>query len=1101
MVLSGHAVLSADDSGYLSEVKPLLKTHCWSCHGPLKQEGGLRLDTAALAAKGGDSGPGLIPGNAAGSLILKRINADPDERMPPEGDPLSAKQISLLRSWVNRGAAGPIDESPQANPVDHWAFQPLSPPILSGGRHPIDELLDRRLEPLDLRMADPASATTLVRRAFLDLHGLPPTPADLQTWVPRLARDSSSRAESYNKLVRELLENSRYGERWAQHWLDVVRYADTHGYEVNTPRPNAWPYRDYVIRAFNEDRAYDQFIRDQLIGDLTGQDAGTGFMVAAAALLPGQIGADEASKRQARQDELDEIIIGTSATFLGLTVGCARCHDHKFDPISQKDYYAFQAFFAGVRYGDRPLKGFDVQEKLREADALEDEIRELQAALKPFELPAADGRTLIIDDEDPDRVTLLQKKNGHGVNPAGIARGYRDDRGDAHRYGNLSRSRYTWWDNVPGQDVFTWNPSVPGTFHLWVSWGVHGSGVHTRDARYVLDLDGDLETRDDQREIARADQYYFEGQTEGVTEKQPLWSGLARAGTHRLTKNSRIVLRGGDTETGITADVIVLQETRDTNVPQPRLPHLRDPVSPLRNVERFAPVQARYVRFTSLQTSENNRYEPCLDELEIYSTGPQGRNVALARHGAIPTSSGNYANAGKHQLKHINDGQYGNSYSWISNEKGRGWVQLELPETETIDRIEWARDREGKFGDRLPVEYRIEVSVDADTWRIVAGSGDRVPFGLPHDDFSNLARQTVQESGVDVAAVAARLTELRSKQAGLRKPQMGFCGTFQAPSKTFVLNRGDPEQPLEEIAPHIPVSLSSVMLKAEASDSVRRRALANWIASPQNPLTARVMVNRIWQAHFGAGIVDTPSDFGLNGAPPSHPELLDWLAAEFIRSGWSVHQLHTVIMSSRAYQQATSQSADEGRADPAVIDADNRLLWKFPTRRLEAEAIRDSVLAVCGELNPQMGGPGFNFFTSRGGLSGFPPVEKFTAAEKRRMIYAHRIRMEPIPIFGAFDCPDAGLPAPRRSQSTTAIQALNLFNSGFMLDQAQVFARRVEREHPDSPGDQIRRAFRLALGRLPSELEYEASSQTAASHGLQTVCRALLNSSEFLFLP
>lgn len=1098
-VVFSAAIFAADGPDYVSDIKPLLKTHCWSCHGPLRQEGGLRLDTAALAIRGGDSGAAVVAGNAAGSTIIQRITAAAEERMPPESDPLTNEQISLLTKWINSGAKAPAGEKAQANPRDHWAFQPVTPKQLRGGQHPVDEFLTRALSRHKLQFSDPAEPVTLIRRVFMDLHGLPPTPQQIATWTPLLAADHPERDSNYQKLIRQLLSNTRYGERWAQHWLDVVRYADTHGYEVNTPRPNAWPYRDYVIRAFNEDRPFDQFIRDQLTGDKTGQDAATGFMVAAAALLPGQIGADEASKRLARQDELDEIIVGTSATFLGLTVGCARCHDHKFDPISQKDYYAFQAFFAGVRYGDRPLRGFDSQENLRKAEKLDQEIKTLQTVLKPFELSAAAGRTLIIDDEDLDRVSLLQTKNGHGVNPAGAGRGYRDDLGDTARYGNLSRSRYTWWDNVPGQDVFTWNPSAAGTFHIWISWGVHGSGVHTRDAGYVLDLDGDLDTRDDQKEIARADQYYFVGQTEGVSERKPLWSGFASAGTHSLGPDSRIVLRGGDTKTGITADVIVLQEAA-AGSPQPALPRLRDPVSPLQNVEQFAPVKARYVRFTSFHTNENDRYEPCIDELEVYSAGPESRNVAHVSEGTVPTSSGNYSNTGKHQLKHINDGRYGNSFSWISNQKGRGWVQLEFTDVQTIERIEWARDREGKFGDRLAINYRIEVSIDGKQWQAVAGSQDRVPFGMPHDRYRNLARQVPESQGVDIAASAARLTKIKSEQAELRKPQMGFCGTFQAPAKTFVLNRGDPEQPLEEIAPHVPVSLSRVTLDLQAPDLDRRLALAKWISSPTNPLTARVMVNRIWQAHFGVGLVDTPSDFGLNGSRPTHPELLDWLASEFVSHNWSVHHLHNVIMSSNAYQQSSSRLAG-GANDPAVIDADNRLLWKFPSRRLEAEAIRDSILEVCGELNSQRGGPGFNFFTSRGGLSGFPPVQKFTAAEKRRMIYAHRIRMEPIPIFGAFDCPDAGLPAPRRSQSTTAIQALNLFNSDFMVDQATVFSKRVIKEHPDSLHEQIQRAFHLSLGRGPTDVELQASASTAETHGMQTVCRALLNSSEFLFLP
>ncbi|MEM7557796.1 MAG: DUF1553 domain-containing protein [Planctomycetota bacterium] len=322
-------------------------------------------------------------------------------------------------------------------------------------------------------------------------------------------------------------------------------------------------------------------------------------------------------------------------------------------------------------------------------------------------------------------------------------------------------------------------------------------------------------------------------------------------------------------------------------------------------------------------------------------------------------------------------------------------------------------------------------------------------------------------------------------------------------------------------------------MPTETADRDRRRVLADWIASGDNPLTARVMVNRIWQYHFGIGLVETSSDFGLNGSRPSHPELLDWLAKEFIASGWSVKHLHRIILASGTYQQASALSQEQA-IQGARVDGDNRLLWRFPSRRLEAEAIRDCVLQVSGKLNLAMGGAGFDFFQSRGGLSGFPPVEDFGAKQLKRMIYAHKIRMEQVPVFGAFDCPDAGLPAPRRSQSTTAIQALSLFNSKFILDQSQAFASRISLDtlplaeasnaptvtlplaggSDDSPGralpssefrsprlNPIQLAFLHALGRLPTSAELTSASEVVDTHGLPTLCRVLFNSNEFLYLP
>ncbi|MBD3675437.1 MAG: DUF1553 domain-containing protein [Planctomycetaceae bacterium] len=1087
------SALAKETVDYTRDVKPIFARKCYACHGALKQESSLRLDTVPLMKRGGDSGPALKSNSLDESLLWQRVSSREEyERMPPEGEPLSDREQQLVKQWILAGANSPADEQPQTDPTQHWSFQPLQtiePP--AGDGHPLDRFITRKLESTGLKLSPPTDNTTLVRRLYLDLHGLPPSPEDLELWSKKVETPAGRR-----ELIDHLLDSPRYGERIAQFWLDLVRYADTHGFEVNTPRPNAWPYRDYVIQAFNDDKPYNQFIKEQLAGDRFDADEATGFLVAAAVLLPGQIGKDDASKRLARQDALDEMIVGTGASFLGLTIGCARCHDHKFDPVDQEDYYALQAFFAGVEYGDRPIKDENYRQKLAEAESLSPRIEELETRLVSAQPRAFAGETLIIDDEDLERVTILKPKNGHGTNPDGTQRGYKNDPGDLDRMPNLSEGRYTWWDNNPGEDVFTWNPSTKGRFRVWISWGVHGSGVHTRDARYVLDRDGNLETKDDQTEIARADQYYFKGQTEGESEQKPRWSGLLDAGVHEFEEDSRLILRGGDTGTGITADVLVMQEELTTSQPVGQLPKLRTPVQFDRNTESFPPTEARFVRFTTFETTNNNRYEPCLDELEVFTSGPKPINVALADNGTVPTSSGNYSNTGRHQLKHINDGNYGNEKSWISSEKGGGWVQLEFPATETIDRIVWGRDRNGKYQDRLPVNYAIDVSVNGKTWTTVARSEDRLPPGTPYSETNLAVWNAPAEERDKLRDTIETVKQLRQRQETLRQPKLVYAGQFREPDDTHLLNRGDPEQPLEPVNPHVPQVLSEVSLSADAEESERRLALANWIASPENPLTARVMVNRLWQMHFGRGIVETPSDFGMNGARPTHPELLDWLANRFIESGWSVKEMHRLILTSRTYQQSSRIQEHAQK-----IDADSRLLWRFPTRRLEAEAIRDSMLAVSGELNLKMGGPGFDFFKTRGGLSGFPPVEEFGPDKLRRMIYAHKIRMESVPVFGAFDCPDAGQPTPERSQSTTAIQALNLFNSEFVYDRAKAVADRIRTDWGDDVDRQVTETFRLLLGREPSEVEFESSKAAVAKSDLATLARVLFNSNEFLFLP
>ena len=895
--------VQADDTLYVRDVKPTLKTKCYSCHGAIKQEGGLRLDTAAGILAGGDNGPAVQIGDDASSLLVHRVTADKEQRMPPEGSPLTADQLQHLREWIKDGARQPVDELAQPDPKTHWAFQPL--PDSFSADSAIDQFVDSKLQAVGLKRNAPASPVALVRRLFLDLHGLPPTPSEVQTWTQRLSADGSSDPSAIADLVDFLLASPRYGERWAQHWLDVVRYADTHGYEVNTPRPNAWPYRDYVIKAFNEDKPYNNFIVDQLAGDATGEDAATGFLVAAAVLLPGQIGKDEPSMRLARQDALDEIVIGTSATFLGLTVGCARCHDHKFDPISQRDYYTMQAFFAGVEYDDREIQDATQAARQQQARELGPRIAELTAKLRDFE-PLAFG-------------------------------------------------------------------------------------------------------------------------------DQP-----------------------------------------------------RPPVSPLMNVERFNTVTASYVRFTTFETIDNNKHEPCIDELEVFTASDSPTNIALSDYGTTATSSGNISNTGKHQLKHINDGKYSNDNSWISNEKGGGWVQLQFAEAQAINRIEWARDRTGKFPDRLPVRYRIDVSSDGKSWTPVASSEDRVPLGTAYD---------AGKTSPDAAKLQAQLETLQKRKAALEAAKLVYGGRFRTPDVTHLLNRGDPEQPLDVLEPRVPAVLGEVACSTDQPEQKRRMALAGWIASDTNPLTARVMANRVWQYHFGRGLVDTPSDFGLNGAVPANPELLDWLARTLIDGGWSIKRLHRIILMSATYQQSSQINAKA-----AQVDGDCKLLWRFPSRRLEAEAIRDSVLAASGKLNLKAGGPGFSFFKSRGGLSGFPPIESFEAEQLRRMVYSHRIRMEPVPIFGAFDCPDAGQPTPRRSQSTTAIQALNLFNSSFMLEQSEALADRVKNETADADS-QIEQVWNLTVGRNPTANELSICRTTLQQHGLTTVCRALFNSNEFLFVP
>ncbi|MEQ1841629.1 MAG: DUF1549 domain-containing protein, partial [Verrucomicrobiales bacterium] len=397
---------SASPVDFVRDVRPIFEAHCYDCHGADTRKSGLRLDVKAAAIKGGDNhGPDIIPGKAAESPLIQFLTTtNKDEIMPPKGDPLSEKDIATLTAWINEGAIWPdgVDTVTLKDPKDHWSFKPLKNPEVPGFKfqvsssvkspaegqletsnlkletNPIDAFIRSKLETNGLSFSAPAEGARWLRRVTFGLTGLPPTPEELDAFL------KDDRSDARERVVNALLDSPHYGERWAQHWLDVVRYADTHGFEVNTERPNAWPYRDYVIQSFNADTPYDRFIREQIAGDAFGKDPATGFLVTASVLLPGQIGKDEPSKRLARQDSLDEIVMNIGQTFLGLSVGCARCHDHKFDPISAKDYYAMQAFVAGVEYADRDLRTPEAQAARAEVTRLTARQAEIDKALAAF---------------------------------------------------------------------------------------------------------------------------------------------------------------------------------------------------------------------------------------------------------------------------------------------------------------------------------------------------------------------------------------------------------------------------------------------------------------------------------------------------------------------------------------------------------------------------------------------------------------------------------------------------------------------------------------------------------------------------------------------
>lgn len=898
------AQLAIADVNFEVDVLPILTEHCVSCHGPEVQESKLRLDTLANALRGGDSGEHVItPGSSSRSHLIERVtNENKKLRMPPDAESLPEEAIDALRAWIDDESIWVEARNEIAtNKTNHWSFQPVKRPAVpeSSFDSPIDCFIQSRLKAVDLVLSSEADKRRLIRRLFLVMHGLPPTPQQVNDFL----KDESS--DAWPRLVESVLESPRYGERMAPQWLDLVRFGETNGFETNRERPNAYPYRDWVINAFNVDKPYDQFVREQLAGDALGEPIGTGFLVAG----PNDIvkGQDPLLGLMQRQDELADIINATGTAFLGLTTGCARCHNHKFDPILQSDYYALQAVFAGVEHAEQELS-ISLENK-KEADKLTELMQFVRKELAKF-------------------------------------------------------------------------VKVKGT---------------------------------------------------------------------------------------------------------------RDPVNAIENVENVGqavPFDTKFVRFTIKAT---NASEPCIDELQVLAGD---KNIALASDGAIATSSGDFVHP-LHKLEHLNDGQFGNPRSWISSQTAGGWAQIEFAQPHHVDRIVWGRDRNGQFADRLATEYRIELSPDGKQWTLAASSADRSPL--------KKGKSTIEQydlQGLDGEKLAAvnklidRLQSLDETRQQLLKPTSVYVGKFAQPAEVHRLYRGDPTAPREVVKPGAIESLVSLDLQADAPEQQRRTKLANWIASRDNPLTARVIVNRIWQFHFGTGLVDTPSDFGANGTLPTHPELLDWLAVEFMESGWSIKELHRKILASKTWRQ-DSRPRENGMA----VDASSRLLWRFPSRRLEAEGIRDCILAATGKLDLQIGGPGFSAFeVELENVRHYFPKKDYGPPDWRRMVYMTKVRMEKDSIFGVFDCPDGSQVTPRRSRSTTPLQALNLLNSRFVMQQSELLVERMQRESESLDG-QIKMAYEVCFGRPCLDVELEEAKAFIAQQGWVQFARALFNSNEFVFIP
>ncbi len=908
----------AQEIDFEESIAPIFESNCLHCHGEDEEEAGLRLDSRNSMLRGGDSGLAtIVPGHPEKSYLMDVVNhVDEEMAMPPDEDKIPEEEIDLLEKWIAAGANWPGQmEVVAKEKSDHWSFQavvrPAVPDVNSGessssesdlGESPIDAFLLDALSKKGLGFSQRARPRSLIRRASIVLTGLIPSPEEVSDFVAASEKDSQS---AYAALIDRLMESPHFGERWSQHWLDVIRWAETNGSESNMYRKNAWIYRDYVTRAFNEDKPYDRFLFEQLAGDTVGQGEATGYMVAGPHVPIATVGQEPTARRQARADRLDEVLQTVGASAMGMTIGCARCHNHKFDPISIKDYYAMTAVFEDIEYGSRfPELADDHPQKVRGAE-IQSEIDQLREQLAEF------------------------------------------------------------------------GP-----------WEEHW--------------------------LAYRDVY-------------------------------------------------------------------------------FSPVTTREVRIQFLQKS-------CfVDELELFGPENPEVNFALASLGTtLDTDHEMIYNKNK-GVSRVNDGNFGTeSFAAKTPEGGdeKPWVVLTFIQPREINRMTISSNREDFFDTDYLVKlntghvanYQLEVK-DADgKWRPVAAT----------PQYNKLNKKNKQR-----AKLMARVQQL-IEQLYAEGPQLGFVARFVEPVKSFVLGRGSPENPRDEVFASGLEELSGDLgLDASASGDQRRVAFASWLISKENPLTARVAVNRIWHHVFGKGIVTTTADFGKAGALPTHPELLDWLAVEFMEptvsseSGpWSMKHLIRMMVMSKAFQQS-GHPVEEALA----IDGDAALLWRYAPKRVDAEVIRDSILQASDCLDDTIGGKGYRIHNVKKRYAQWVVLDNHGPGTWRRMLYQERFRRVDDGLFTAFDFPDCGQVKAKRPVSTTPLQALNLMNSDFVMDQSKRIAERALEDAGGDQGKAVDRCFELLLGRLPEKQEREDCLAVMKDSELSLVCRALINSNEFAFVP
>ncbi len=1003
---------------YLTQIKPLLAEKCYSCHGTLKQESELRLETVALMRSGGDSGPAVKPGDSSDSLLLQRIVSKGDDQMPPhgEGSPLKPDQIRLLEKWIDEGCDAPAETVP-VEPADHWAFQKL---VLSKQQtdsvgNPIDLLLKQKRSEAGIQTAPPVSRQTLIRRLYLDLIGLPPTQSQLDD------------KRAIPAIINELLHSPQHGERWARHWMDIWRYSDWYGLgkQLRNSQKHLWHWRDWIIDSLNKDKGYDKMIVEMLAGDEADPEnieavTGTGFLARNYYLFN-------------RTTWLDSTIEHTSKAFLGLTMNCAKCHDHKYDPITQRDYYRLRAIFEPhqVRLDQVPEEtDFDKAGLPRVFDDDINRVTYLHERGDPKSpdktQPIAPGVPAILASFEHEIQPINLPRSAHSpgtrlyVLAAHLAKAQAATKASEQscteaetRRNELSikaatkapqaSQRFKFKDDFTTLDRTKWQLTGDGWKHRP---GVLSQTKSTRDpqtARLLIDPPTDFDLRCS---------YTTTG---GSTYKS-------------------VTIRFDQTEGSGYANYVYTS----AHAPGPKVQ-----AAFVRNKQSVYPAEGRKPFSVTVGQRHELRFAIRGTLVNIWIDGkfmlayryPNRRNGFISLSGFDATVDFDSIQI-ENLAKDTELTPAGNKNATTVNEAEQA---VKITNSQHEANIAYERMLEAMLrsieADQLQRLSTTELQTLAETagqrqaeWKLAV---------LKHDATVNASDPK------KLAPITQKIKQAQERIAQIKESPIRFTpikGSFKAL-----------ESPADKEDDY-PATYST-------TSTGRRLAFAKWVTSDQNPLTARVAVNHVWMRHFGQPLVDTTFDFGLRVPKPFHQDLLDLLATEFINSGWSFRHLHRLIVSSQTY--ALSASTATASSNNLTQDPNNQLLWRMNSRRMESQVIRDSILSLAGELDATMGGPSIN-----------PAPEA-----RRRSIYFKHSRDEKNSFLEMFDNADI-LQCYRRSESIVPQQALALSNSRLSIEMSNKIAKRLHQQiQSNKVTDFIDATFALILARSPSPVEIKACEQ------------------------